>query len=94
MFELYLADTLTLSRVFVFLQDSGENVSIEQRIESIGILEYLSVSQETRNHINEAMKSDQTLSSLLEALKSDQTLSSLLKPVKFPDDKNTLPSGV
>ena len=77
--ELYLADTLSRA----FLQDTGEKRSVEQGIESICMLEYLSVSEETRNQIKEAMKSDPTMLSLLETVKTG-----------WPEDKNTLPSGV
>ena len=47
------------------------------------MLEYLSVHEKTRNQIKEAMKSDRTELSLLETVKSG-----------WPEDKNTLPSGV
>ena len=62
--ELYLADTLSRA----FLQDTGENRSVEQGIESICMLEYLSVSEETRNQFKEVMKSDPTMLSLLETV--------------------------
>ena len=49
--ELYLADTLSRA----FLQDTDDKRSIQQGIESICMLEYLSVSEVTRNQIKEAM---------------------------------------
>ena len=54
-----------------------------KNIESICMLEYLSVPEKTRNQMEEAMKSDPTMLSLLETVKSG-----------WPEDKNTLPSGV